>query len=235
MHKSGTTLVSELLHKSGINMVDVFDTEKDYSSGNKVERASTLDLNQKILKSTKVFSLDISTDISHVQLEQEQKTKMRSIINECNSKYESWGFKDPRTSITYPLWKEMLPTHKLIVVYRHPSQVVNRYRRRVGILQRWSRAQRAYKIWTGTNSRILEFIKSTNYPILVINYHDLLVDDHTFQSLSTFVNRPLTDARKFTKRKTPRPDLMFKIIELFNRGEGKCVFRQLESHKSLMN
>ncbi len=37
MHKSGTTLVAEMLHKSGINMGD-FDESVSYDIGNQYER-----------------------------------------------------------------------------------------------------------------------------------------------------------------------------------------------------
>jgi hypothetical protein len=45
MHKSGTTLVSEILHHSGINMGDDIDEHVSYDRGNKYEHESTLGLN----------------------------------------------------------------------------------------------------------------------------------------------------------------------------------------------
>jgi len=48
MHKSGTTLVSSLLHNADINMIE--DTaEQDYDKGGYYERESTLQLNYDIL------------------------------------------------------------------------------------------------------------------------------------------------------------------------------------------
>lgn len=41
MHKSGTTLVSQILHHSGIPMGDGFDENVTYDGGNKYEREST--------------------------------------------------------------------------------------------------------------------------------------------------------------------------------------------------
>ena len=40
MHKSGTTLVSDILHRSGVPMVEVRSSE-GYDQGNKMERDAT--------------------------------------------------------------------------------------------------------------------------------------------------------------------------------------------------
>ena len=57
MHKSGTTLVSELLHHAGIDMVDAADPDTSYDHGNKWERDSTKQVNHAILGSAGTFSL----------------------------------------------------------------------------------------------------------------------------------------------------------------------------------
>ena len=49
MHKSGTTLVSQMLHQSGINMGD-FDPLVSYDRGNQYERESALQLDMDIMR-----------------------------------------------------------------------------------------------------------------------------------------------------------------------------------------
>ena len=56
MHKSGTTLVSQMLHQSGIAMVSDVD-DRSYDQGNHFERLSTNMLNKQLLKCGEINSL----------------------------------------------------------------------------------------------------------------------------------------------------------------------------------
>ena len=51
MHKSGTTLISETLHESGINMGEFSDIQQGigYDEGHKYERRETQQINRQIL------------------------------------------------------------------------------------------------------------------------------------------------------------------------------------------
>ena len=57
MHKSGTTLVSQTLHASGINMGD-FDSSLTYDTNNKFERHNTQELNRDMLHGYLIPPLD---------------------------------------------------------------------------------------------------------------------------------------------------------------------------------
>ena len=46
MHKSGTTLISQILHKSGINMGN-FNEDVSYDQGNKYERPASQKINRE--------------------------------------------------------------------------------------------------------------------------------------------------------------------------------------------
>ena len=107
--------------------------------------------NHRIIGSKGVFSLDIPVVEDLPPLSEQHKSEMEQIVQENNAKNQDWGFKDPRSCITYPLWIPALGAHKVILVYRHPYYVVNHYSRRVNIMQRWSRAKRAYDVWTENN------------------------------------------------------------------------------------
>lgn len=58
MHKSGTSLIAETLHKSGINM-GYFDEQLSYDEANHYERWHTSELNHYLLGTTpRTHSLD---------------------------------------------------------------------------------------------------------------------------------------------------------------------------------
>ena len=94
MHKSGTTLVSQILHHSGVNMGD-FQENISYDEGNKYERESTLEVDMEILGAGDYRVLDLRSS-RRLRLDEGIYHKMREIIAGCGSRYEDWGFKDPR-------------------------------------------------------------------------------------------------------------------------------------------
>ena len=222
MHKSGTTLVSELLHKSGINMVDSYQESLDYKSGNQIERTSTLSLNQKILQSDGVHSLHIPFEKT-IELIPDHQKQMIEIIENCQSKYGDWGFKDPRSCITYPLWKENLPEHKLIIVYRHPVQVMNHYSGKI----RWGRTK-AYFGWSAHNQRILDILEVNKFPALIINYEDLMTGSNTVKQLEDFIEKPVFDARKLNNynHKSTKSG-HFTMLNFLSKNKALNIYKSL--------
>jgi len=218
--------MSELLHKSGVNMVEQYDSSAGYYGGNKMERESTLTLNQQILKSNNTHSLDIN--VRHVPtMTEAQKQVMNDVIQRCQSEYKDWGFKDPRSCITYPLWKQVLPKHKVIVVYRHPVQVMNHYRKKT----RWGRTK-GYFGWVAHNDNICKFIENNDNDILVINYLDLMSDMDIVKKLESFIERPIIDARKSSRytNKSIRSQY-FNLLNLVNGNKATKIYRKLELMK----
>ncbi|MDJ0753845.1 MAG: sulfotransferase [Ardenticatenaceae bacterium] len=218
MHKSGTTLVTEMLHQSGINMGN-FDSALTYDQNNKSERHETQNLNRDFLHGLLIpptdyllrrpFRPDVdragyrrnkdSIAIIRVKaLDQRIKTAQpprtwRETAVELDQKFEEWGFKDPRTCLTYPIWEQILPSHKIIVVYRHYNQLIQRYK-----VKRWDifKLFRVLHGWTIYNQKILQAARHSSYPTLFINYEQLMTAQSEFERLCHFVGRPLIDMRK---------------------------------------
>jgi hypothetical protein len=197
MHKSGTTLVSQILHHSGINMGSHVENGISYDQGNQYERESTWRLNEEILHAGQVRSIDIALPGSW-QLTAVQQQRMRDIIESCSQKYRHWGFKDPRTCLVYPLWAAELPPHRLIVIYRHPAEPWPRYRPRHAY-NRFREPYRAWKYlrsWHAHNARILDYLQQTTSEYLVLEYKQLMTNQAAFDRLQAFVGMPLCDRRQ---------------------------------------
>jgi len=196
MHKSGTTLVSQILHNSGINMGDDIDTEASYDQGNKYERASVLALNKDILGLSDNRIIDLEAPDT-LQLTEDQRARMQAIIQRCNGAYVDWGFKDPRTALLYPLWASELPEHRIIAVYRSPSELWVRYRyKRIHYhFRNLSRAWKLMKRWCEHNSRILAYLQNTKADSIVLSYQELMTSDVEFNRLQAFVGKTLDDKR----------------------------------------
>lgn len=195
MHKSGTTLVSQILHHSGINMGEI-DPGITYDKGNQYERESTRDINEEILGSQDRLSIDIAAP-SRLTMTTEHRERMRRLIQTCSREHTDWGFKDPRTTLVYPVWAEVLPEHKLIVVYRSLDELWRRYRPKLYRRYRdFKVARKLVQRWYEHNLNILKILQNTSMPALVMEFSELMQSQAEFDRLQAFVGRTLADQRR---------------------------------------
>lgn len=237
MHKSGTTLVSQILHHSGIDMGDNIDNGVSYDRGNQYERESAWRLNEDILQAHQVRSIHINARQSQ-QMSAAQRARMRDIIATCNQEQAHWGFKDPRTCLVYPLWASELPAHRLIVIYRHPSEPWPRYRPRHG-RNRYREPYLAWKYlqsWCEHNLHILSTLRQTTRPYIVLEYRRLVTTQAEFDRLQQFIDRPLADRRQpqLYRHHRQRYQMLALAAWLLQKQRGyqpQSIWQQLEAYR----
>lgn len=230
MHKSGTSLISRILHHSGINMGD--DIDRQASRGkhyDKYERQLVLSINQDILGSEGIYSLDIEMP-DPLQMTENQRIRMRKMIQDCEKQYDDWGFKEPRTCLTYPLWASELPEHKIIALYRSPYELAPRSHAHLLPHRAWKLVKR----WCEYNSRVFTYLKDTKMDCIVLNYRKFMMNQSEFKRLCDFVGTNLSDQRKGNfYRHHPRKYLYIRAAEwLLYKKTGKQIKKiteQLES------
>jgi len=235
MHKSGTTLVAEVLHHSGINMGDDIDDDLSYDRGNKYERESTLWLDMDILGVQDDSVLHLQTPET-LQMTPEHEIQMQRIIRDCNQKYTHWGFKDPRASLVYPLWAAELPKHKIIAVFRSPAEIWPRFRYN-GLRYVHTNPLRAWEFisrWCEHNKNILTYLQNTAMDYLVLNYRELVTTQAEFDRLQVFVGLDLKDRRRTSlyrtrSQKAPLLNLMIRLYSIRNGYVPERIIEQLEA------
>lgn len=215
MHKSGTTLVSQILHHSGINMGDHIDPNVSYDQGNKYERLATRSINLELLGIEDVSTPSVNPRVhSPISVSDGQRARMTEIIRTCSTKFADWGFKDPRTCLTYPAWASELPEHKIIAVFRPHTEIWPRYRYD-SFYRYYKNIPRALAFaqgWYRHNLGILEHIQKSSMDYLVLSYHQLLSDDTEFHRIEAFVDKSLDDQRRNRLyRGRSRTDAVLKI------------------------
>jgi hypothetical protein len=204
MHKSGTTLIAEILHKSGIYMGQDFDSGQNYYSGNHYESYLANVINAELLKipfghsSLKQMNFE---KIIRQQLKSYQQNRSQGIcqyISQMNQAYPQWGMKSPWLTFTYDAWAKYLPDHRLILVYRHPWDVFLHYFKKNGWLKKIT-AWKSIRRWDEYNRKILKIFRQSNTDpnsCLIIRYDQLLHDHSQFKLLEQFAGKPLPDCRK---------------------------------------
>ena len=230
MHKSGTSLVAQTLHESGIRM-GAFDDRLDYERGHKYEHREFQQINRELLapflvpdlaelraRRRRAGALDeagfprngdsrawVREGRLHAHLESAlpaERARMRALVGRCEaaatggaSSPADWGFKDPRTTLTYALWRSLLPEHRVIAVFRGLGEVVQHYG--VGASQPL-RLLRVARAWSLYNRVLLEHLRAVpKADALVLRYEDVMSAEgcEELARLSAFVGREVCDAR----------------------------------------
>jgi hypothetical protein len=133
MHRSGTSLLSKLLEGMGVFM------GADWEENNESE--FFIEINDWLLKQAGVCWLEpasfnyISDDFKSVMTEIVRNRLKTYHRNKYLGKHKknknladldfAWGWKDPRNTFTWEIWKEIFPEAKIIHLYRNPVDVVS--------------------------------------------------------------------------------------------------------------
>jgi len=232
MHKSGTTLISETLHESGINMGEFSDIQRGigYDEGHKYERRETQQINQQILDGVLnppfdlfwfrsrrgtldaagyVINDDAAAVVDLRELErrlssQSHRREIDDLVARLQSYDSDWGFKDPRTCLTYPLWASSLPEHRLILVYRHFDALLRRMlnlrRHKIPLIK----SARTYAIlqgWLVSNQYLVQYAKHGSVPFILLNYERFMSRPEGLERLRAFTGKDLADRRDRTMQR----------------------------------
>lgn len=195
MHKSGTTLVAQTLHRSGISMGwDITDEHFAYR-GNHCESPLVNLINDRLLTSEGLLSSDILSGIASPASE-DILHDLEEYINRQSQNSKDWGIKDPRMCLTYPVWADQIPQHKLLVIFRTPCEVNLHYLqkspRRKMLTQFW----KSFRVWSVYNKAILEILETKDVnDYIVFEYGQLMQSDQLFARLENFVGVELADLR----------------------------------------
>jgi hypothetical protein len=172
-----------------------FDMTRDYDVGNALERYETQKLNRRLLRWDKRHSLDMVRPLDMQTVGAPDLERGREIVARMDSANAVWGFKDPRTCLTYNYWRTVLPSHRVIVVYREPGEVAAHYLRH-------SRRQRALfttfavlRCWAAYNANILSAIKDRD-DALILNYSVLMQDRTELARVANFLGCDVPDSRE---------------------------------------
>lgn len=143
MHRSGTSALAGMLHSNGIIMgregkwypPPMRENPKGF-----FEHKGFRNLNDVILREHgyRVKSFDPVVPVMRIeQVRAETKDRMALMVQEHHKRYEHWGFKDPRTSLTLPVWLHVLTEQgitaddvRVLISCRPTEDVVESMRRR---------------------------------------------------------------------------------------------------------
>lgn len=191
MHRSGTSLVANLLQEMGVFMGNEF-LEPDESNVNGYwEDVDFLALNKYLLHD---LEGDWKTQFSRKEIliaDLYHSDRIEGLISKRNAEYKRWGWKDPRTSMLVWIYHEYLNDPHYVIVRRETDAIVQSLERVHGANENWKGLADHY--W----QHIRDFISSIpDVKYVQIRYEHLLdpgMRPIIVRELSSFIGKPNGD------------------------------------------
>ena len=254
MHRSGTSLLASWLQQCGLYIGDELVPAGVGNPLGHFEDIKFLEFHDAVLQEND-FPVLVTNQVIRVS---EEQRRLALAITADRRDLPQWGWKDPRTCLFLPFWKEVIPDAKAIFIFRHPIDVINSFRRRA--LQRqaktgeplfatergqlWQSLRLQIQLvinylhsWSRHNQEILNF--ATNHPAnsLIVQVEDL--HTHSDQIVNHLVNGWGFDLKPVKFSEVYNPDLLQTQLNFFVRIAGLAVaaptlmtYRQLLDYRS---
>ena len=182
-HRSGTSLVAQLLDRSGMFLgYDLLQQNLSNRHGH-LEDREVVNLHDEILANN---GLTWQVDGSEMPIVGElNRRRMHEIVEKRSAGHALWGFKDPRACLFLEDWKAQLPDAKVLLVYRHFADATQSLHRRAagGLLNKtgdpaYHRALRevpdlALRMWLAHNKVLLSFARAHPDDVLAVSQYML--------------------------------------------------------------
>jgi hypothetical protein len=152
MHRSGTSCVTHMLQRAGLYLgTDLMDGESIDNLEGHGESREALRINEEILRLSggawdRVPESLESTD--------EVREQMRRFLAGLRTQLPA-GWKEPRTTLTFPIWKPELGEYRIVGCFRHPLAVARSLQVRSGMA-----LKAGLELWTAYNERLLEYLEA---------------------------------------------------------------------------
>jgi hypothetical protein len=152
MHRSGTSVITQWLHKCGLHVVDDLEGAEIGNEQGHFEDIDFLHAHQSILRGRRITDNGYTDPIRPLTLE--ETDILKDIISYKNNFNQQWGWKDPRTCLFLDAYRQLIPDAFYFVVLRDYESVVSSL-----ILRIYKRTEKKYASHKGLSKFIWEHIK----------------------------------------------------------------------------
>lgn len=181
MHRSGTSLVSSLLQQAGVHIgAELLGSAPGNQHGH-FEDIDFFTFHDKLLRRSGQ-SLLVETAGALKEITPAERAEAQQMIDQRNATSETWGWKDPRTSLFLEFWHSLLPEAAYVFIYRHPVEVVLSLVRRASDLEGLIDPFVGLRAWQVYNESILSFYQKYPTRCLLCHISGIVADVETFVS-----------------------------------------------------
>lgn len=185
MHRSGTSLLANILSKKWIFMWDKLLKKSKYNKYWHFEDKFFLNFNELLLKWWWWKRYNIPKKQIQTWFINNIKIRLYSIllyykIKQYSKKYNFWWFKEPRTLLTFNIIKKLLLNHEIFIVwiFRRPWDVVSSLIKRENM-----DPVLALNLWKKYNLYLLYYLRLFKKKSICIEYDDIINNSSYVENL----------------------------------------------------
>lgn len=153
MHRSATSVTAQGLSHV-VNMNPNGAQFADQPDGN-WEDLDFVYLNEAILQAAGGSWDEPPSEEAILSIPTQLKLAVKQLVYSRNNTYKHWGWKDPRTCLTYPIYQPYLRNPILVINWRDPTQVAESLKLRNGFS-----IEKGLELASIYNDRILAIMES---------------------------------------------------------------------------
>jgi hypothetical protein len=162
MHRSGTSFLTEVLQSAGLFLgSELMDSPRADNMDGHFEAWEAIRINDRILTLSGGRWDCVPTEL---RIDAETIERMEEFLRELSS-YPIAGWKDPRTTLTFPLWKPRLPQYQIVACFRHPLSVAKSLQVRDDMP-----LNRGLELWARYNERLLQIEKAEGHDLFWFDF-----------------------------------------------------------------
>jgi len=180
MHRSGTSLVSNLLQSAGVHVGDNLIAANVANPRGYFEDVDFYEFHERMLHRRGETYL-YATGNSGLETTAAELQQARDLIA-ARTNHRIWGWKDPRTALFLDFWSELLPQARYVFVYRHPMDVLLSLLRR-GEFDEHPNLSAGLQAWQSYNAKIAEFFEKHAEDCLLVHIDSVVSQIDQFAQL----------------------------------------------------
>lgn len=211
MHRSGTSMITRVINLMGVYLgktENMMAADENINAAGFWEHTEIVKIHEEILKelnSSWKSTMPLPDNWWELASIKKYKDKLIGLIKNEFSNVSIWGFKDPRTCILLPLWKEIFKNLDIepmfVISLRNPIDIANSLIKRDSFSLNYS-----VRLWYYYMINILEETESFNR--IFIEYDEMIENgDLNLIKLMKFLDINVSEENKKDIRNTLMPNL----------------------------
>lgn len=185
-HRSGTSLLAQLLSEAGLFMGDRLMGATEANPHGHVEDLDVVEIHNQILADN---GLTWQVDEEFIPVvNPDLEERIRALVELRREQGRAWGVKDPRICLFLPLWKHIVPNARILVTFRSPAASIDSMERRAArdLLEGrgdpeqnwrfWTEPDHGARLWLVHNRALVRAARAYGDDVLVVDFDQLAED-----------------------------------------------------------